>query len=130
MGRTVAERKAMIMRSHKLPVGRQARALGISRGSVYYLPRPIPDADLAVMRCIDALHMDYPFAGSRMLRDLLGNEGIKVGRLHVATLMKSEARSHAGGMASTERRLRRFTAVPTRQSARQGTRYTRICCAN
>ncbi|WP_409349189.1 MULTISPECIES: IS3 family transposase [unclassified Sphingomonas] len=87
-GGTVAERKTMIHRSHALPVTRQARELGISRGSVYYLPRLTSAADLAIMRRIDALHMDYPFAGSRMLRDLLAAEGIKVGRLHVSTLMK------------------------------------------
>jgi len=78
----------MIGRSHALPVTRQAQELGISRGSVYYLPRPVPASDLAIMRRIDELHMNYPFAGSRMLRDLLGGEGVKVGRLHVATLMK------------------------------------------
>jgi putative transposase len=81
----------MIDRSHALPVTRQARELGISRGSVYYLPRPTSAADLAIMRRIDALHMDFPFAGSRMLRDLLAGEGIKVGRLHVSTLMKKMA---------------------------------------
>ena len=78
----------MIDRAHALPVTRQARELGISRGSVYYLPRPVPASDLAIMRRIDELHMDFPFAGSRMLRDLLGAEGVKIGRLHVATLMK------------------------------------------
>jgi len=78
----------MIDRSHDLPVSQQARQLGISRGSIYYLPRPVSSADLAMMRRIDELHMAYPFAGSRMLRDLLGGEGVKVGRLHVATLMK------------------------------------------
>jgi putative transposase len=78
----------MIDRAHALPVTRQARELGISRGSVYYLPRPTSAADLAIMRRIDELHMDFPFAGSRMLRDLLAAEGIKVGRLHVSTLMK------------------------------------------
>ena len=78
----------MIDRSHALPVTRQARELGISRGSVYYLPRPTSPADLLIMRRIDELHMDFPFAGSRMLRDLLAAEGIKVGRLHVSTLMK------------------------------------------
>ena len=60
----------------------------MSRGSVYYLLKPVSSADLAVMRRIDELHMEFPFAGSRMLRDLLLQEGIKVGRLHVATLMK------------------------------------------
>jgi putative transposase len=81
----------MIDRSNALPVTRQAQQLGISRGSVYYLPQPVSAADLAIMRRIDELHLAYPFAGSRMLRDLLGREGVKVGRLHVATLMKKMA---------------------------------------
>jgi putative transposase len=78
----------MIDRAHDLPITRQAKALNISRGSVYYLPRPVSAADLALMRRIDELHLDYPFAGSRMLRDLLAAEGARVGRLHVATLMR------------------------------------------
>jgi putative transposase len=78
----------MIDRSHDLPLARQAGALGVSRGSLYYAPRPVSAADLAVMRRMDELHLDYPFAGSRMLRDLLMAEGFRVGRLHVATLMK------------------------------------------
>jgi putative transposase len=78
----------MIDRGHALPITRQAKALGISRSSVYTLPRPVSDADLALMRRIDELHLDYPFAGSRMLQGLLTGEGRKVGRLHVSTLMK------------------------------------------
>ncbi len=81
----------MIDRSHDLPITRQARELGISRGCVYYLPQPVLAADLALMRQIDELHLEFPFAGSRMLRDLLASEGIAVGRLHVATLMKRMA---------------------------------------
>src|SRR5487761_2304279 len=83
-----AERKAMIDRAHELPIARQAKALNLSRGSIYYLPRPVPPADLALMRRMDELHLEFPFAGSRMLRDLLNAEGITVGRRHVATLMK------------------------------------------
>jgi putative transposase len=78
----------MINREHDLPIASQAKALNISRGSVYYLPRPTSSGDLAIMRRIDELHLDFPFAGSRMLRDLLNAEGIKIGRRHVATLMK------------------------------------------
>jgi len=78
----------MIDRSHDLPLTRQADALGISRGCLYYQPQPVSAADLALMRRMDELHLDYPFAGSRMLRDLLVAEGFKVGRLHVSTLMK------------------------------------------
>ena len=78
----------MTDREHDLPITRQARALGISRGSVYYLPRPVTAADLAIMRRMDELHLDSPFAGSRMLRDLLNQEGTRIGRRHVTTLMK------------------------------------------
>ena len=78
----------MIDRSHDLPITRQAKVLNVSRGSVYYLPRPPSTADLALMRRIDELHLDFPFAGSRMLRDLLIAEGFRTGRRHVATLMK------------------------------------------
>jgi putative transposase len=78
----------MIDRGHELPIARQAKVLNISRGSVYYLPRPVLPADLALMRGMDELHLEFPFAGSRMLRDLLNAEGITVGRRHVATLMK------------------------------------------
>ncbi len=78
----------MIDRNHDLSLTRQAKTLGISRGSVYYLPRPVSASDLALMRRIDALHLDYPSAGSRMLQGLLKGEGFDVGRLHVRTLMK------------------------------------------
>ena len=78
----------MIERDHKLSIGRQASLLGISRGSVYYKPCPVSDADLALMRRIDELHLEYPFAGARMLRGLLKQEGHEAGRLHVSTLMK------------------------------------------
>jgi putative transposase len=78
----------MIDHSHDLPVTRQAKALNVSRGSVYYMPRPVSTGDLAIMRRIDELHLEYPFMGSRMLRDMLHREGIAVGRRHVATLMK------------------------------------------
>jgi putative transposase len=78
----------MIDRSHDLPLARQAEALGISRGSLYYQAQPVSAADLTMMRRMDELHLDFPFAGSRMLRDLLVAEGFTIGRLHVSTLMK------------------------------------------
>src|SRR5450756_2568049 len=78
----------MIDRDHDLAITKQAEALNISRGSVYYLPRPVSAADLALMRRIDELHLEFPFAGSRMLRGLLAAEGCKTGRRHVKTLMK------------------------------------------
>jgi len=78
----------MIDRKHKLSLTQQAALLGISRGSVYYEPVPISAADLALMRRIDELHLEFPFAGSRMLRGLLAADGSKIGRRHVTTLMR------------------------------------------
>ena len=78
----------MIDREHGLSLAKQAKALNISRGSVYYLPRPVRAADLEVMRGLDRLHLEFPFAGSRMLRGLLAAEGFRLGRRHVKTLMK------------------------------------------
>jgi putative transposase len=78
----------MIDPSHRLPVARQAQLLDVSRSSVYYRPQPTSAADLALMRRIDELHLEHPFAGSRMLRDLLRREGVAVGRKHVTTLMR------------------------------------------
>jgi putative transposase len=84
----IAERKAMIDRDHALPITRQAQLLGMSRGAVYYLPRPPSAADLALMRRIDELHLDYPFMGARQLRRQLQREGVQVGRRHIGTLMQ------------------------------------------
>jgi len=96
----------MIDRDHEPSITRQAKALGISRGSVYYLPRPTLDDDLKLMRRIDELHLEYPFAGSRMLRGLLRQEGHEVGRLHLSTLMKR------WGIAAIYRRPKTPTQAP------------------
>ncbi|MBA0089104.1 MAG: IS3 family transposase, partial [Acidobacteria bacterium Pan2503] len=84
----IAERKAMIDREHDLPITKQAEILKVSRGSVYYLARPVSSADLEIMQRLDRLHLEYPFAGSRMLRGLLALQGCKIGRRHVKTLMR------------------------------------------
>jgi putative transposase len=78
----------MIDRSHALPINRQAELVGIGRGNVYYLPSAVPEADQRLMRRIDELNLAHPFAGSRMLRDMLAREGVEVGRRHVGTLMR------------------------------------------
>ena len=78
----------MIDREHDLPITKQADVLRISRGSVYYLPRPVSATDLEIMRRLDRLHLEFPFAGSRMLRGLLAAEGCEIGRRHVKTLMR------------------------------------------
>jgi putative transposase len=78
----------MIDRSHELPLRRQAQVLKLSRSSLYYRPQPVSAADLAIMRRIDELHLEHPFAGSRMLRDLLRGEGVQIGRQRVITMMR------------------------------------------
>jgi putative transposase len=78
----------MIDRTHPLPVVRQCELLGVARSTAYYQPRLVSDTTLAFMRRIDELHLQYPFAGARMLRDVLRREGHAVGRRQVATLMR------------------------------------------
>ena len=103
----------MIDRGHDLPLIRQADLLGLSRGSLYYHPRPVPAADLAIMRRIDELHLDYPFAGSRMLRDFLNREGVSIGRRHVTSLMKRMG----------------ISAIYRRQNTSKPAPGHKICCA-
>ena len=77
----------MIDREHELSITRQTKLLGISRGTVYYLPRPVSSADLALMHKLDELHLEHPFMGARMLRDQMARQGIRAGRRHIGTLM-------------------------------------------
>jgi putative transposase len=79
----------MITPTHTLPISRQANLLGLARSTAYYQPKPVPESDLALMAAMDRLHLDYPFAGARALRDILRRTGFAgVGRRHIATLMK------------------------------------------
>src|SRR3954452_20938728 len=94
----------MIDRSHDLSITSQAKALNISRSSVDHLPRAVPAADLAIMRQMDQLHLDFPFAGSRMLRDLLNAEAVAIGRRHAATLMQRAIEAEIHGRPAEERR--------------------------
>jgi putative transposase len=77
----------MIDQAHALPFVRQCQLLGLSRSTAYYQPRPVSATNLALMRRIDELHLDHPFAGARMLRDLLRREGHTIGRKRVCILM-------------------------------------------
>lgn len=78
----------MIDPTHKISIVRQAKALGIARSTVYYKPVPISDSDLDLMAGMDQLHLDYPFAGARMLRGLLRAKSLVAGRVRVTCLMK------------------------------------------
>jgi len=102
----------MIDRGHRLPLTCQAKAVGISRGSVYYQPRSISGADLQLMRRIDELHLDHPFAGGRMMRDLLRQEDIDSGRRHVSTLMRRMGIEALYRKPNTSRRHPRHLVYP------------------
>ena len=102
----------MIDRDHKLPLARQAKAVGISRGSIYYRPRSVGEAGLGLMRRIDELHLEYPFAGSRMMRGLLRQEGLSSGRRHIATLMRRMGIDALYRKPNTSRRRPGHTVYP------------------
>ena len=78
----------MIDREHELPVVRQCELLDLARSTAYYAPLPVPEADLALMRRIDELHLAHPFLGARKLARMLTRAGVAVGRRHVGSLMR------------------------------------------
>lgn len=102
----------MIDREHDLAISRQCTLLDLSRGSAYYRPQPVSEEDLRLMRRIDELHLEYPFAGSRMLRDLLNRQGFVVGRRHTATLMKRMGIEALYRKPNTSRRHPGHTVYP------------------
>lgn len=102
----------MIDRTHPLSVTRQAQLLALSRASVYYVPHPVSAAELALMRRIDELHLELPFTGSRLLRDLLNAEGVAVGREHVRTLMRRMGITAVYQRPKTTRRHRAHPVFP------------------
>lgn len=102
----------MIDRTHRLSVTRQARLLALSRAAGYYVPRPVPDEELAQMRRIDELHLELPFAGSRMLRDLLRGEFVAMGRERVRTLMRRMGITAIYRRPRTSRRHRAHAVFP------------------
>jgi putative transposase len=102
----------MIDRTHTLSVSRQAELLNISRGAVYYLPKPTGDRDLALMNAIDRLHLDFPFMGSRQLRRALRAQGYAVGRLHVRTLMRKMGISALAPQPGTSQRNPQHKVFP------------------
>lgn len=102
----------MIDRTHELPVARQCRILSLARSTAYYRAQEYSEADLALMRRIDELHLEHPFAGSRMLRDMLRREGHRIGRKHVATLMKKMGIEALYKKPHTSRRHRAHPVSP------------------
>ncbi len=102
----------MIDRAHALPIAQQARLVGIARSSVYYQRQPVSKTELKLMRRVDELHLEFPFAGARMLARLLRREGFKVGRRHVGTLMKRMGIDALYCKANTSRRDKQHKVWP------------------
>jgi putative transposase len=102
----------MIDRTHTLPLTRQAAALGISRGALYYEPRATSAFDLALMRRIDALHLEYPWMGARQLKKKLQPEFPGLGRRRVGTLMRAMAITAMVPQPGTSRRHRAHPVYP------------------
>ena len=102
----------MIDRTHDLPGVRQVQLLDLSRSSVYYLPQRTSDNDLRLMRRIDELHLESPFAGARMLRGMLRLEKIEVGRRHVSTLLRKMSIEVLYRKANTSRRNQAHRIYP------------------
>jgi putative transposase len=120
----------MIDRDHRLSIARQAELLSLSRASVYYEPVPISEADLALMRRIDELHLELPFCGSRMLCDLLVGEGSSIGRKHVATLMRKMGIEALYRRKNTSRRHPAHPVFPYLLRGLQITRANQVWAAD
>jgi putative transposase len=87
MNRT--ERLALVDRDDPvLPVAAQCRLLQVARSTLYYQPVPASPDDLAVMRRIDELHLEYPFYGSRRMSVVLRDDGWVVNRKRAQRLMR------------------------------------------
>ncbi|MFW1927445.1 IS3 family transposase [Acinetobacter ursingii] len=82
------ERQKMIDKTHQLSVRQQSQLIQINRSTLYYKPKEISSTDLSLMRLIDEIHIDYPFMGSRMIRDMLQRQGHQIGRRKVRRLMR------------------------------------------
>ena len=104
----------MIDKTHDLSMVRQAKLLDMSRSSLYYQPQSLSESDLRLMRRIDAMHLEHPFAGARMLRDMLRLVGIDVGRKRVTTLMKTLSIEALYRKANTSRRNQAHRIYPYR----------------
>ena len=96
----------MIEPGGRLSLSRQCVLLGVSRSSLYYRPKGEGAENLALMRRMDELHMEYPFYGSRQMMRHLRREGVAVGRHRIRRLMRLM------GVEATYRRPRTSAANP------------------
>jgi len=102
----------MINRTSKLSIKRQCMLLNLARSTAYYKPAEVSEAVLKLMRRIDELHLQYPFAGSRMMRGLLKRDGYQIGRRHVRTLMRKMGIDALYRKPNTSRRNKKNQIYP------------------
>ena len=86
--RPMSERRGRIHEQHTLPRTRRCELLDVARSSAYYRREPVNEADLVVMRLIDEIHLQWPFYGSRRMRDALEERGHTVNRKRIQRLMR------------------------------------------
>ena len=84
----MSERRGRIHEQHALSKTRRCELLDVARSSAYYRCKPVGEADLAVMRLIDEIHLQWPFYGSRRMRDALEERGHTVNRKRIQRLMR------------------------------------------
>jgi len=84
----MSERRERIHMDHELPKARRCELLDVARSSAYYRSVPFSDAELALMRLIDEIHLRWPFYGSRRIRNELEDRGQQVNRKRVQRLMR------------------------------------------
>jgi len=84
----VSERRGAIQQAHRLSKSRRCELLDVARSTAYYRALPVSDEDLELMRLIDAIHLEFPFLGSRRIRDELEEQGHRVNRKRVQRLMR------------------------------------------
>lgn len=84
----MSERRAQIHRAHELPKTRRCELLQVARATAYYRSEAVNESDLALMRLIDEIHLQWPFYGSRRIRNELEDRGHTVNRKHVRRLLR------------------------------------------
>jgi len=84
-----SDRRPLIDFEHaSLSIREQCRILKVNRGSLYYEPKTESAENLSLMQELDKLNLEFPFAGSRMLRDMLYQEGRIYNRKRIQRLMR------------------------------------------
>ena len=119
----------MIDRTSKLSIKRQCALCKLPRSTAYYKAVEVSEAEHELMRRIDKLHLQYPFAGSRMSRDILKRLGYRIGRRRVRTLMKKKGIDALYRKPNTSRRHKMKPIYPYLLRGLPIMRPNQVCAA-